>query len=103
MLETLSREEKIMSNWKRTLEKKIEVYAKIGKDANWAKVRYIRELANKLALREYVGFKGLVDAIDKAVEFNVIDKVFADLTYQTFLEHCQTNDIQIELEGEDDE
>ena len=92
-----------MNAWQKTLKKKIEIYGKIGKDENWSKTLYIRELANKLALREYVGFKGLVDAIDKAVEFNVVDKAFADLTYQTFLEHCQTNDIQIELEGEDDE
>ena len=100
MLETLSREEKIMSNWKRTLEKKIEVYAKIGKDANWAKVRYIRELANKLALRGYVGFDGLVSAVDTAIEFNVVDKDFADVTYETFVKHCATNDIEITLEGE---
>lgn len=90
-----------MNNWKKTLEKKIEIYARIGKDANWAKIRYIRELANKLAIRGYKGFDYTVKMIDSGIENDIVTKDFADEVTRNFMGWCDDNDIEITLDGDE--
>ena len=92
------REEEYMS-WKGVLDKKIIAYAKVGKGKNIAKALYMRELAKKLALRDYEGFGAFVEQATYLTKSeHILDEDYHRL-FDNFYELCDKNDIELTLEG----